>query len=212
MLEKETENNSDEATVNTNENTVGNTVRDREDSATENGEQIAAAALDEAVALETLRAENATLKDRLLRALAEAENTRRRADQERRDQSRYSIAPLARELLPVMDNLERALATISGFDPAGAELIQGFVVGIDMTAKQLSAVLATVSVERIDPSLGAPFDYRIHQAMSEATDTGYPAGTVAMVAQPGYRLHDRLLRPAMVVVSKDVAPTKEPEE
>lgn len=159
--------------------------------------------------LEKLRAENAELKDRLMRSLAEVENVRRRAEKERQDQSKYGVSPLAKELLPVADNLKRALESIPAELKDGNDQVKNFVMGVEMTEKQLADALTKAGIERVHPE-GEKFDYRYHQAMSEAKDTGLPNGTVVQVLQDGYVLADRLLRPAMVIVAK--GEPKQPDE
>ena len=148
-----------------------------------------------------LEAENAELKDRLMRALAEVENIRRRTDKERQDQSKFGVSPLAKELMPVVDNLNRALEHVPEAIREGDEQVKNFLMGIEMTEKQLVDAFSRCQIRKIDP-LGEKFDYKLHQAMSEATGTDQAPGTVVQVLQSGYVLHDRLLRPAMVIVAK----------
>lgn len=155
----------------------------------------------ELAVLDKLQAENSELKDRLMRALAEVENVRRRADKERQDGQKYAVSPLAKELLPVADNLRRALDAIPAEVAQGDDQIKNMILGVEMTEKMLLDAFEKVSIQRVDPQ-GEKFDYKLHQAMSEAEGTGQPAGTVVQVLQAGYVLHDRLLRPAMVVVAK----------
>ncbi|MEM6491129.1 MAG: nucleotide exchange factor GrpE [Pseudomonadota bacterium] len=143
-----------------------------------------------------LEAELAAVKDQMLRALADAENTRRRADRDRADAVKYGAAGLAKELLAVADNFARALESA----PAD-ESLKGFVTGVEMTGKQLQDALAKNHVRRLNP-LGEKMDPNLHQAMMEMESPEVPPGHVAQVMQDGYVLHDRLLRPAMVAVSK----------
>lgn len=161
-------------------------------------------AADDPVA--ALTAENADLKDRLMRAMAEVENTRRRAEKDRQEASKYGAAGLARELLPVLDNLGRALQAIAPEHRDLNDPIKNLIVGVEMTEKQFRDAFERVGIQRIEPSPGERFSYEVHQAMSEAENTGQPSGTVVTVLQPGYKLHDRLLRPAMVVVARGGAP------
>ena len=149
-----------------------------------------------------LEAEIAAQKDRLLRALAEVENTRRRADRDRQEASRYGAAGLARDLLSVADNLRRALESLpEEARQGGDEWLKNFVLGVEMTEKELLGAFSKHAIEKINP-LDQPFDHTYHQAMFELADTGKAAGTVVQMLQAGYRLHDRLLRPAMVGVAK----------
>jgi len=143
-----------------------------------------------------LEAELAEAKDQMLRALAEVENIRRRADRERGDALKYGAAGLAKELLGVADNLTRALESAPK-----DEAVKGFVTGVEMTGKQLQDALTKHHVRRLNP-LGEKMDANLHQAMMEMESVDHPVGTVAQVMQDGYVLHDRLLRPAMVAVSK----------
>ena len=149
-----------------------------------------------------LEEQAAALKDQLLRALAEVENTRRRAELDRQDATRYGAAPLARDLLSVGDNLRRALDSVpEEARTGGDEMLKNFFVGVEMTEKELLAAFSKNYIEKIDP-LDEPFDHSFHQAMFELEVAGKPAGTVVQVMQAGYRLHDRLLRAAMVGVAK----------
>jgi len=157
----------------------------------------AAAAQDEAQ-----RAEIAALNDRILRLAAELENTRRRAEREKQDASRYAIASFARDLLAVADNFERAIAVAP--EPAD-EATEAFLTGVKMNERMLAAALARHGVRRLAPE-GEKFDPNLHQAVAQAPTPGVPAGHVAAVAQPGFVIGDRVLRAAMVVVS-----TGEPE-
>ncbi len=146
------------------------------------------------------RAEIASLKDQLLRALAETENTRRRAAREREETSKYAITGFARDLLTVVDNLRRALDALPE-DCRKDETLAAFVEGIEMTEREFLSVLERHGIRRIVP-LGERFDHRYHQAMYEVEDSEHEAGTVVDVMQAGYLIADRLLRPAMVAVAK----------
>jgi molecular chaperone GrpE len=153
-------------------------------------------------AVATLVAENADLKDRLLRALAETENLRKRAARDVSDARAYAVTAFAREIVTVADNLNRALEAAQpaeGSDPAAAA--QTLADGVALTARELEAVLARHGVVRIDP-LNQRFDPNLHQAMLELEDPSVPAGTVVQVMQTGYTISGRVLRPAMVAVSK----------
>ena len=151
--------------------------------------------------LVALEAELADTKDRLLRALAETENTRRRAQREREDTLRYAIAGFARDLLSSADNLRRALDSLPEAE-AGDARTRGLVSGVAATERELLAAFERHGIRRIDPR-GERFDHNYHQAVFEAENTGQPGGTVVEVLQPGYVLHDRLLRPAMVGVARE---------
>ncbi len=150
--------------------------------------------------LAAAEAEAAEYKDRVLRAMAEVENVRRRAQREAEDSKKYAVTNFARELLNVADNLRRALASV---DPAKVQddVVRNLLAGVEATERELLAVFERNGVRRVDPK-GQKFDHNLHQAIFEAENTGQPPGTVTEVLQTGYTLHDRLLRPAMVGVAK----------
>ena len=151
--------------------------------------------------LTALETELADVKDRLLRALAESENTRRRAQREREDALRYAAAGFAKDLLSVADNLRRALDSLPQ-EEAGDERTKSLLLGVAATERELLSAFERHGIRRIDPK-GERFDHNYHQAVFEVENTGQPNGTVVEVLQPGYVLHDRLLRPAMVGLAKE---------
>lgn len=151
-----------------------------------------------------LEAENAKLNDRLIRALADMENMRRRSEKEKQEAARYGVAPLGRELFVVADNLRRALDSLPVDMGDKDDTVKNLVIGVEMTEKQLQEAFIKCGIEKV-PGLGEKFDYKIHQAVSEMANTGQPAGTIIEELQGGYRLHERLLRPAMVIVAKGEA-------
>jgi molecular chaperone GrpE len=159
-------------------------------------------AVPESDPLAQAQAEAARLKDQLLRALAESENMRRRAEREREDTEKYAIAKFAREVLSVADNLHSALENIPADARANDELLNTLAVGVEATERELAAVFERQGIRRVDP-LDEKFDPHLHQAIAEVPGTGKPAGTVVQVMRAGYVLQDRLLRPAMVAVAKD---------
>ncbi len=150
------------------------------------------------VELDAVRAERDELKDRLLRALAETENLRKRAERDRRDAELYGGVRLARDLLSVHDNLSRALETIDDDlrSRAGA-----LVEGLELTQKDLLHVFSKHKIEKIEPEIGEKFDPNRHQAMFEAPVQGQPAGAIIQVMASGFAIGERLLRPAHVGVS-----------
>jgi len=152
-------------------------------------------------ALAAARAEAVQLKDQLLRAMAETENTRRRAQRDREDAQKYGVANFARDVLTVADNLRRALDAIPAAQLESDEALKTLHEGVSATERQLEAALAKQQIERIWPE-GERFDANLHQAMFEVPGSGKPAGTVVQVLQAGYKIHDRLLRPALVGVAK----------
>jgi len=148
------------------------------------------------------------LKDKLLRALAETENVRKRADREREEVAKYGITSLARDIVGIADNLRRALESVPAESKESDTRIKSLREGVALTQQEFEAVLARHGIERIEP-LGELFDHNFHQAMFEIEDKEHSAGTVVQVLQEGYRIHDRLLRPAMVGVAKKTsAPTE----
>jgi len=152
-------------------------------------------------ALAAARAEAAQMKDQALRAMAEAENTRKRAQRDREDAQKYGITNFAREMLTVADNLRRALEAIPADTLQHDEALKTLYDGVAATERQLEAALGKQQIQRIWPE-GERFDSNFHQAMFEVPDSGKPAGTVVQVLQAGYKIHDRLLRPALVGVAK----------
>ena len=155
-----------------------------------------------------LEAELAEQKDRLLRALAETENARRRAQRERAEAEKYAMSGFARDLLSAADNLRRALDSLPEA-MARDERTRNLLAGVAATERELLAAFERHGIRRIDPS-GEPFDHNFHQAIYEAERTEEPPGTIIEVLQPGYLIHDRLLRPAMVGVAKKAANSAEP--
>jgi molecular chaperone GrpE len=147
------------------------------------------------VDVEALKNERDALQDRLLRTAAEFDNYRKRIDRERRDQADSAGASLLAEVLPVVDNLERALQV-----PASPESAS-YRAGVELIHRQLVDLLRKRGVTPIE-ALGADFDPRIHQAVSQETSEAHRDGEVMEELQRGYRLGDRLLRPAMVKVAK----------
>ncbi len=188
-----------------------NLPEDEPQAANEPGEIQAEIVGDPAAELAQAKAEAAQFKDQLLRALAEAENTRRRSQREREDSARYAAAPLGKDIVQVADNLARALAAVPAEALAKDEALRNLVEGIAATERQFLAALDRHNIKRIDP-LGEKFDAHLHQAMFEVPGTGQPAGIVVQVLQPGYILHDRLLRPALVGVAKAEAPASSPAD
>ncbi len=152
-----------------------------------------------------LEAEVAELKDRLLRALAEQENVRRRAVRERDEAVRFAASGLAADLLPTIDNLARAVSSLTTGEAAPDAVTRKVLTGLVAIERGLLEALTRHGITRISPA----FDPHRHQAMFEVEPTTYPEGTVAEVLQPGYAQHQRLLRPAIVGVAK--APSRAAE-
>jgi molecular chaperone GrpE len=161
---------------------------------------------DETIATEatdvgTLVAENAALRDRLLRALADAENTRRRAERSIEETRKHAVAAFAREMLIVVDNLQRTIAAAEDQGPATTESAAALVEGVRATLRVLMRILESFDVRPI-AAFGERFDPSVHEAIMELDDPSQPPGTVIRVVEDGYTIKDRLLRPARVVVSK----------
>jgi molecular chaperone GrpE len=160
-----------------------------------------AAPVAEEPAIAALRAEAADLKDKLLRAHAEVENIRKRAEREREETAKYAISKLARDVVGVGDNFQRAIEAV----PVGAAeqdpALKSFLEGVTLTERELLNVLERHGIKRIQP-VNEPFNPHLHQAVMEIQRSDVPAGTAVQVFQAGYTIGDRVLRPAMVAVSK----------
>jgi molecular chaperone GrpE len=149
-----------------------------------------------------LEREHTEMKDRLLRTLAEMENLRKRTEREIADSRLYSVTSFARDLLVVADNMRRALETVTPELRGTAEAgVKAVVDGIELTERELLKALEKNGVRQFTPQ-GEKFDPNLHQAMFEIPDATVPAGSVVQVVQPGYMIGDRVLRPALVGVSK----------
>jgi molecular chaperone GrpE len=159
-------------------------------------------------------AELAAFKDSALRQLADHQNQRRRAENEMAEMRKYGAAHFARDALAIADNLRRALAAaaVPADDQAArAQMLDSLRQGLELIEREFMAILERHGIRRIEP-LGEKFDPNWHQAMFEAEAPGAEPGTVMQVMQAGYRLHDRLLRPAMVGVSKAKAAAEAPKD
>lgn len=154
----------------------------------------------EADELEALRAERDEMRDRFMRALADAENARKRGERDRREAEQFGGSKLARDLLPVYDNLRRALDAATDEHRAQASAL---IEGVELTLRELLKVLTKHGVTPIVPEIGEIFDPQMHQAMFEAPLPGTKVGQIIQVMTEGFLLHDRLLRPAQVGVSSN---------
>jgi molecular chaperone GrpE len=149
-----------------------------------------------------LAAERDEFRDKWMRALADSENVRKRADRDRREAENYGGSKLARDMLPVYDNLRRALLSVEESEKeANAALLEG----VELTMRELISVFKKHGIDPIVPEVGDRFDPQLHQAMFEAPLPGTKAGDIIQVAAEGFMLHDRLLRPAQVGVSSTPA-------
>ena len=155
--------------------------------------------------LETKESELAAMKDQALRALADAENTRRRTERELADMSKYAITSFARDLVGVIENLQRAVDSIPAELKASQPAVANLAMGVEMTLTELLGIFTRQGIQRIDP-MGQKFDHNFHQAVAQIESPAAEAGTVVQVLQAGYVIHDRLLRPAMVAVAAASSP------
>ena len=148
--------------------------------------------------LETLRVERDEMRDKFMRALADAENARKRSERDRKEAEQYGGSKLARDMLPVFDNLKRALDAAT---EEQREASKALFEGVELTLRELVNVFKKHGIEPISPAVGEKFDPRLHEAMFEAPVPDTAAGDIIEVMQDGFMLHDRLLRPAHVGVS-----------
>ena len=166
--------------------------------------------------IEKLNEEITDLKDQRLRAIAELENFRKRAEKDQSDALKYGISNFAKEIINIRDNIERAQSSISD-EAKNNEAIKSVIEGIDLIAQSVVSTFEKIGIKKID-SLNEKFDHNLHQAMMEIENDELDPGTIVQELIPGYTLHDRLLRPAMVGVSKkskkneDNAEKSAPEE
>ena len=166
--------------------------------------------------IEKLNEEITSLKDQRLRAIAELENFRKRAEKDQSDALKYGISNFAKEIINIRDNIERAQSSISD-EAKNNEAIKSVIEGIDLIAQSVVSTFEKIGIKKIE-SLNEKFDHNLHQAMMEIENEELEPGTIVQELIPGYILHDRLLRPAMVGVSKkskkneDNADKSAPEE
>ena len=156
-----------------------------------------------------LEAEISQLKDQILRALAETENVRRRGQRERSDAVKYGATALVKDLLAVSDNLRRAIDSVPRDAAADDDRLTTLLDGVELTEKELLSVFERHHIVKLEP-LGEKLDPHRHEAMYEVPDPSQPPGTVVQLIEPGYLLHDRLVRPARVGIAKGQA-TDPPE-
>ncbi len=169
--------------------------------ADEESEAGAEEAAEEAVEELTPEQQVEELNDKMLRALAEAENVRRRAERDKSDAAKYAIANFAREVLGVADNMKRAMASVDADARKGDPALEQLMVGLEMTEREMLSTFERFGIKPIE-AMGEKFDHNLHEAMFELDDATKPAGTVMQVVEAGYVLNERLLRPAKVGVSK----------
>jgi molecular chaperone GrpE len=148
--------------------------------------------------MESLRAERDALQDKFMRALADAENARKRSEKDRREAENYGGSKLARDMLPVYDNMKRALEAATDEQK---EVSAALIEGIELTMRELLNVFSKHGITLISPEVGDKFDPNHHEAMFEAPLPGTKQGEIIQVSAQGFMLHDRILRPAQVGVS-----------
>ncbi len=185
------------------ENQIPDDLVAEETAETEAPEEVVAEdeAPSDGVRIAELDAQNAQLTDKLLRTMAEMENLRNRTRREREDTVKYAPQKLVTDLIGVMDNLQRALLSVSEETAEGNDDLKNLRDGIEMTNREMLKVFARHNITEIE-ALGAKMDPHSHEALFEIPDPSQPEGTIIQVIQPGFRLHDRLLRPARVGVAK----------
>ena len=181
--------------------------QDLENPTTEKEEQVSEEPKDQEEAeispedlIEKLNEEITDLKDQRLRAIAELENFRKRAEKDQSDALKYGISNFAKEIINIRDNIERAQSSISD-EAKNNEAIKSVIEGIDLIAQSVVSTFEKIGIKKIE-SLRVKFDHNLHQAMMEIENDELDPGTIVQELIPGYTLHDRLLRPAMVGVSK----------
>lgn len=154
-----------------------------------------------------LRLEVAALKEQVLRAMADADNIRKRARRDVEEAGKYAVTAFARDLVNVAENLQRTIDSIPTEQRAGDAALRSLAEGVELTLKELLSAFEKHGIRRIDP-LGEKFDHNYHQAVVQIDSPDHEAGTIVQVLQAGYTIHDRLLRPAMVGVAKQGEPQK----
>ena len=181
--------------------TPENTAAPTDSAAVDPASVSGAAGQDQSARIAELEALVETLKSEKLLALAEAENAGKRADRRIADNAKYSVSNIAKALLQVADNLSRALLAAPPETRAGHDGLKNLATGVELTERELIGVLENQGVRKMT-AMNQPFDANFHNAIQEVDNKDVPTGTVVQVFQDGYMIHDRLLRPAMVVVSK----------
>ena len=206
-MSEEQKNNSTEEIKEQEENIETNENQEEASSSEENEQQQTEDTPEEII--KKLNDEIDSLKDQRLRAVAELENFRRRAEKDQSDALKYGMANFAKEIINIKDNIERALSSISE-DARKNESIKPVVEGLDLIAQSTATTFEKIGIKKID-SLNQKYDHNFHQAMMEIEKSDCEPGTIVQELIPGYTLHERLLRPAMVGVSKKPA-TQDKEE
>ena len=177
-----------------------NLTSEKEENVSEESKDQEEAEISSEELIEKLNEEITSLKDQRLRAIAELENFRKRAEKDQSDALKYGISNFAKEIIDIRDNIERAQSSISD-EAKSNESIKSVIEGIDLIAQSVISTFEKIGIKKIE-SLNEKFDHNLHQAMMEIENDDLEPGTIVQELIPGYTLHDRLLRPAMVGVSK----------
>lgn len=154
-----------------------------------------------------LEAQLAQMKDQWVRAAAETENVRKRAERDQQETARYAASGFARDMVNVLENVKRAAESLTAEKRESSELLKTVGDGLDMTVSELTGIFERHGIKRIDP-MGEKFDHNLHQAVVQIEQPGAEPNTVIQVVQAGYVMHDRLLKPAMVAVTKATTESK----
>jgi len=198
------------------EQDLENPTSEKEEQASESPKEKEEVEISPEDLIEKLNEEITGLKDQRLRAIAELENFRKRAEKDQSDALKYGISNFAKEIINIRDNIERAQSSISE-EAKNNESIKSVIEGIDLIAQSVVSTFEKIGIKKIE-SLNEKFDHNLHQAMMEIENDDLEPGTIVQELIPGYTLHDRLLRPAMVGVSKkskkndDIAENSSTEE
>lgn len=171
-------------------------------------ENAATESVVEDIRIKQLEEEASKLRDQWMRAVAETDNVRKRAQRDQEETSRYAITAFAREMVSVLENLKRASESVPPDQRKDNDLLKTIGEGVDLTLQELLHIFEKHGIKRLDP-MGEKFDHNFHQAVVQVERGDVPAGTVIQVVQAGYTIGDRLLRPAMVAVSKQGDPPKQ---
>ena len=182
------------------EQDLENPTSEKEEQVSESQKEKEGEEISPEVLIEKLNEEITDLKDQRLRAIAELENFRKRAEKDQSDALKYGISNFAKEIINIRDNIERAQSSISE-EAKNNETIKSVIEGIDLIAQSVVSTFEKIGIKKIE-SLNEKFDHNLHQAMMEIENDDLEPGTIVQELIPGYTLHDRLLRPAMVGVSK----------
>jgi len=198
------------------EQELENPTSEKEEQVSESPKEKEAEEISPEELIEKLNEEITDLKDQRLRAIADLENFRKRAEKDQSDALKYGISNFAKEIINIRDNIERAQSSISE-DAKNNEAIKSVIEGIDLIAQSVVSTFEKIGIKKIE-SLNEKYDHNLHQAMMEIENDDLEPGTIVQELIPGYTLHDRLLRPAMVGVSKktkkndDIAEKSSPQE